>query len=373
MAESLRVGIIGTGRAGRCQARAFSRLPGVSVTALWNRTRTKAESLAAALKSPGLQVFDDWRRLIDKSPVDIISIATDPVLRLEPFAYALAERRHVLVEKPLAWGLPEAEAMAKAAHQSETVTAISFNWRYSPACLTLWRALREGQIGKLLDLQTEWRLCFSPGPRPWTANSGVLRETGSHEFDRACHLTGWRFLRLACSLRSAPCSQDTAQSGRKAPETFASVLVEMSDRAVGNFRLLITPGEPERSIVLGGVEGTLTLTSQWVTVTRDQDSQRRMRLCNELQVVRQRPQDKDPVVLQVADSDRQPAGVLSGQHTWNRLIADFVSAVRNEDRRHHSVPHLPHISDGLAAQRLIQACELSHAEGRWIELTPIEH
>jgi predicted dehydrogenase len=144
----------------------------------------------------------------------------------------------------------------------------------------------------------------------------------------------------------------------------------MSDRAVGNFRLLITPGEPERSIVLGGVEGTLTLTSQWVTVSRDQDSQRRMRLCNELQVVRQRPQDKDPVVLQVADSDRQPAGVLSGQHTWNRLIADFVSAVRDEDRWHHSVPHLPHISDGLAAQRLIQACELSHAEGRWIELSP---
>ena len=373
MAESLRVGIIGTGRAGRCQARAFSRLSGVRVTALWNRTRAKAESLAAALKSPGLEVFDDWRRLIDKSPVDIISIATDPVVRLEPFVHALARRRHLLVEKPLAWGLPEAEAMAKAARQAETVTAISFNWRYSPACLTLWRALREGQIGKLLDLKTEWRLCFNPGPRPWTANSGVLRETGSHEFDRACHLTGWRFRRLACSLRSAPSSQDTAQSGRKAPETFASVLAEMSDRAVGNFRLLITPGEPERRIVLGGVEGTLTLTSQWVTVSRDQDSQRRMRLCNELQVVRQRPQDKDPVVLQVADPDRQPAGVLSGQHTWNRLIADFVSAVRSQDRRHDSVPHLPHISDGLAAQRLIQACELSHAEGRWIDLTPPGH
>jgi len=370
VANSRRVVIIGAGRAGRCQAQAFARLPGVSVTALWNRTRAKAERLAADLKTPALEVFDDWRRMIDRSRVDIISIATDPVLRLEPFAYALAKGRHVLVEKPLAWDLPEAEAMARAAGEAETVTAISFNWRYSPACLTLWQALREGQIGKLLDIQTEWRLCFSPGLDPWSANSGVLREMGSHEFDRARHLTGWRFLRLSCSLRSAPGSRDRRQPGRKAPETFASVLAETSDGAVGNFRLLINSGQPDRSIVLGGVEGTLNLSCQWMTVPQDQDSQRRMTLCNELQVIRQRSRDNDPFILEVADADRQPAEVLSGQHTWNRLIADFVSAVRNDDRGHCSVPHLPHISDGLAAQRLIWACELSNAEGRWIDLPP---
>lgn len=370
MANSLRVGIIGTGRAGRCQARAFARLPGVSVTALWNRTRAKAERLAADLKPPKPEVFDDWRRMIDTSPVDILSIATDPVLRLEPFADALAKGRHVLVEKPLAWDVPEAEAMARAAGEAETVTAISFNWRYSPACLTLWRALREGQIGKPLDIRTEWRLCFSPGLDPWRANSGVLREMGSHEFDRARHLTGWRFQRLASSLRSAPGSEDRTRSGRKNPETLASVLAETSDGSVGNFRLLINPGQPERNIVVGGVEGTLTLSSQWETVPQDRDSQRRMTLCNELQVIRQRSRDKDPVVLEVSEADRQPTEVLSGQHTWNRLIADFVSAVRKGDRGHRSVPHLPHISDGLDAQRLIGACELSNAEGRWIDLHP---
>lgn len=367
--DSLRVGIIGTGRAGRCQARAFARLPGVTVAALWNRTRVRAERLAADLTSPGLEVFDDWRRLVDRSRVDIVSIATDPVLRLEPFAYALAKGRHVLVEKPLAWGLPEAEAMARAADEAETVTAISFNWRYSPGCLTLWRALQEGQIGKLLDIQTEWRLCFNPGLDPWRANSGVLREMGSHELDRARHLTGWQFQRLACSLRSAPGSQDRTRPERKNPETFASVLAETSDGAVGSFRVLINPGQPERRIVLGGVDGTLTLRSQWVTVPQDLDSQRRMTLCNELQVIRQRLGDKDPAVLDLAEADCQPAEVLSGQHTWNRLIADFVSAVRKADRGHCSVPHLPHISDGLAAQRLIGACELSNVEGRWIDVS----
>ena len=39
-------------------------------------------------------------------------------------------------------------------------------------------------------------------------------------------LTGWQFLRLACSLRSAPGSQDRTRPGRESPETFASVLAE---------------------------------------------------------------------------------------------------------------------------------------------------
>ncbi len=367
MAASLRVGIIGTGRAGQCQARAFSLLPNVRVAALWNRTRSKAEQLASTLKSPRIEIFDDWRHLIESSQVDIVSIATDPIIRLEPFAHAVAKQRHVLVEKPLALGLPEAEAMAAVAGQADTVTAICFNWRYSPACRTMWRAIREGQIGKLLDIQTAWRLCFSPGLKPWTAGSGSLREAGSHEFDRAGHLTGWQFRRLVCSLRSESPVQSSCQPRR--PETFASVLAEMSDEAIGNFQITISPGEPQRRITICGEEGTLTMTSQWVSLHQGNDDRSRMTLCNELQVVRQSAQDRDPVLLEVAASDRQPAGVLSGQHTWNRLIADFVSAVRRRDKRHLGVPHLPHVSDGLAAQRVIHACELSHAERRWIDLT----
>ncbi len=236
MADSLRVGIIGTGRAGQCQVRAFSFLPNVSVTALWNRTRSKAEKLASTLKSPGIEIFDDWRHLVESSQVDMVSIATDPIIRLEPFTRALAKKRHVLVEKPLSLGLPEAESMAAAAGQADTVTAICFNWRYSPGCRTMWHALREGQIGKPLDIQIAWRLCFSPGLKPWTAGSGSLQEAGSHEFDRASHLTGWQFRRLVCSLRSDPSIHSSCQPGRpRWPETFASVLAEMSDQASGNF------------------------------------------------------------------------------------------------------------------------------------------
>ena len=57
MPKTLRVGIIGTGYAGWCHAKAFSRLPDVVVTALWNRTFSRAERLASALARPDMLRF----------------------------------------------------------------------------------------------------------------------------------------------------------------------------------------------------------------------------------------------------------------------------------------------------------------------------
>ena len=372
MQKTLRVGIIGTGRAGWSHAMAFSRLPNVAVTALWNRTYSSAEKLAAALGRPDTKIFVDWRDLIQRGQVDIISIATDPVLRWAPFAEALARNRHVLVEKPLALGLSEAEEMASLARQTRTVTAVSFNWRYSPGCQTCWRAIQEGQIGRLLDIRTVWRMRYNPlfsAGRSWSDMSGALREAGSHEFDRVRFLTGWNFKGVVCSLKSSPVPRANVSADKPMPsDTSASVMTEMSDRGFGVIQLAITPGCPERQITIGGEDGTLTLSSDWVTLRHEEEGNKIRILSNEVQVLRQRADESTPVNLEIEKSDRQPESMPSGQHTWNRLMSDFVTAVRHGDIKHESVPHLAHISDGLAAQQVISACELSHTKRRWVSL-----
>lgn len=351
---------------------AFSRLPNVAVTALWNRTYSRAEKLAAVLTRPEIKIFVDWRDLIRRGQVDIISIATDPAVRRAPFAEALARNQHVLVEKPLALGLSEAEEMASIARQARTVTAVSFNWRYSPGCQTCWRAIQEGQIGRLLDIRTMWRMRHNPpfdAGRPWSDMSGALREAGSHEFDRVRFLTGWDFKSVVCSLNSSPEPRANVSVNNPTPsDTSASVMTEMSDRGFGVIQLVITAGCPARHITIGGEDGTLTLSSDWVTLRHEEQGNKIRTLSNEVQVLRQRADESDPVKLEIEESDRQPESVQSGQHTWNRLIADFVTAVRRGDIKHESVPHLAHISDGLAAQQVISACELSHAERRWVNL-----
>ena len=241
MGTTLRVGIIGTGRAGQCHAAVFLQIPDVAVTALWNRTRSRAEKLAAGLNQPDLQIYDDWRDLIERGPVDIVSIATAPMLRSAPFTAALARDRHVLVEKPLSIGLPEAREMAKLAGQAQGVTAISLNWRYSPGCLTARRAIQKGQIGTILDLREEWRMPDNP---LWSAEmSGSLRDFGSHEFDRARFLTGWDFKRIVSCVRWLPEKQELESTEHDFPrDTSAFLLAEMSGQGLSAFRLSWAPG-----------------------------------------------------------------------------------------------------------------------------------
>jgi predicted dehydrogenase len=59
------------------------------------------------------------------------------------------------------------------------------------------------------------------------------------------------------------------------------------------------------------------------------------------------------------------------QHTWNRLVADFVAAIRRADRS--SVPHLPAPEDGLRAQEVVAAARHSEMERRWVELDEVRN
>ena len=360
MADVLRVGIIGAGRAGQCHATAFSRLSGVEVVAVWNRTRSRSEEFAARFDQTTVKVYDEWQELIEHGDVDVVSIATVPTLRLAPFAFALRHQKHVLIEKPLALHVAEARSIAAAAEEAQTVTAICFNWRYSPGCLTLWRAVRDGQIGQPLDLCTEWRLRSGPLLPTWNVG-GAMREVGSHEFDRARFLTRWNFERVVSSLT-------TPNYRSKIPaDTSTFVIAQMSDAGHAAFRFTLTPGQPERRVTICGDEGTLTLSSDWRSVPVDGHLDRVLTLSDETRVIRQRAEEPDPVEIEIAESDRQPPGVLSGQHTWNRLVEDFVAALRANDLRHETVPHLAHVSEGLASLCVIDACERSYAEKRWVD------
>ncbi|HET6487228.1 MAG TPA: Gfo/Idh/MocA family oxidoreductase, partial [Spirochaetia bacterium] len=71
MSESLRVGIIGLGRAGEKHARAFSRIPGVTVGALCDASRERLGPLTASL---GARAYTDYRELLADPNVDAVSI-----------------------------------------------------------------------------------------------------------------------------------------------------------------------------------------------------------------------------------------------------------------------------------------------------------
>ncbi len=353
MSDKLRVGILGAGWAGGAHADAFSRLPDVEVAALWSRTRARAESLAGRMNSPKLHIYDRWQDLVESGEIDVVSLATPPTLRLEPFAMALERGCHVLVEKPLSVGLTDARAMVEKAHQADTITATCFNWRYAPGNQAALWAIKEGKIGAILDVRLEWRLTGLTGDffrqRPWISDlnigDGVIAEGLSHDFDQTRCFTGCEFTSVVSRLVSRPVPLEpeyVVESG------LTVVLAELTGDVLGNFRITVTAGMPDWSITVNGEKGILH-------VTHDAAS---------MQCI----DDDEAVSLDIPEIDRVPEGVDLQQHIWNRHVSDFVSAVRKGDKGHTSFPDLATLEDGMRAQEVVAAGRLSEKERRWVEL-----
>lgn len=352
MSEELRIGILGAGWAASSHAVAYSRLPNVKVSALWNRTRERAEKLAGQLKQPDLKIYDHWQDLLETGEVEVISVTTPELLRREPVMMALERGLHVLVEKPFSVELDDAKAMVAAAQKAAPVTAICLNWRYAPSVQIAWRDLQEGWIGRVLDIQMVWRFGMSPRgffeTWPWgSEKTPVLGGGGSHDFDKARFLTGCEFVRLAGRVLPFTLSQEPNYTVHG---TY-SLIAELTKDVLGDFRFTLTTGQPDWYLVLNGEGGTLTVTNETV--------------------VSQRIGQVEPKSVAIPASEQAPDGVSLIQHTWNQLIADFVMAVRSGDKEHTSVPCLPTFVDGLRTQEVIAAAQRAEAERRWVDFNEL--
>ncbi|WP_420641902.1 Gfo/Idh/MocA family protein [Candidatus Leptofilum sp.] len=356
MSEKLRVGILGAGWAGGGHANAFSGLPNVEIAALWSRTRTHADVLASQLNESSVKIYDDWRELVEKAEVDVISLATPSILRRDPLLMALEQGCHVLVEKPITVGLTDVDTIAHAAKQTDMVTATVFNWRYSPGNQAAKRAIENRQIGNILDVSLEWRDADFPREfveqRPWIKDfdqsDGILGEAVSHDLDCIRFLTGCDFKQVVSQLvsRSLPLAPEIEVAGGT-----SIMLAELTKSILADIRYMVTAGLPERSLIISGETGTLKVTHETT--------------------VQQRLGESEAITLETPVSDQVPNEVDLMQYSWNRLIADFVTAIQGGDKAHATVPNLPSLDDGLKVQQVISAVHLSNKERRWVALNEL--
>ena len=128
MGEPLRVGVVGVGHLGRHHARILSTLDGAKLTAVADLIVERATESAAAA---GARAVTDSRELLGE--VDAVTIAVPTELHLEIALPFLERGTSVLVEKPMARSLDEADRMIAAARASGAVLAVGHTERYNPA------------------------------------------------------------------------------------------------------------------------------------------------------------------------------------------------------------------------------------------------
>lgn len=133
--QKLRVAAIGVGSLGRHHARNYAEIAAedrIDLVGICDIDRTTALMMARGYGTTG---YTDWRELLDK--VDVVSIATPTETHSEIACAFLDRGVNVLVEKPIAPTLDEADKMIAAAEASGAKLMVGQLERFNPAMVAL--------------------------------------------------------------------------------------------------------------------------------------------------------------------------------------------------------------------------------------------
>ena len=182
--RTFRVGLVGCGAFARFSMAQYSRLPDVSVGAVADIDASAARRAAAELKTESRAPGE----ILVAPDIDLFYIATPPAMHHRQAAAALLAGRHVLVEKPLATTLSDAEELASLAAQRGLVCVANLVERYNPLAHAVGRLIDSRILGDLVHgLFINEAADEGLGRDHWFWNrdvsGGIFVEHGVHFFD----------------------------------------------------------------------------------------------------------------------------------------------------------------------------------------------
>ncbi|UCF99745.1 MAG: Gfo/Idh/MocA family oxidoreductase [Spirochaetaceae bacterium] len=148
MAEKIGIGIIGAGFMGMLHARALSQLADVRVLAASDPALKKAPQLPG--QSEPLRLYPDHRELLDNPDIHAVVIATPEDLHCQSVKDSAAAGKHILLEKPIATTLEDADAIIEAADRHKVKLMMAHLLRYDVRYAQIKTAVQDGVIGKPL-------------------------------------------------------------------------------------------------------------------------------------------------------------------------------------------------------------------------------
>jgi predicted dehydrogenase len=371
--RDIKAAVVGTGFIGVVHVEALRRL-GIEVTGVVGsspeRAAEKARTGAVPAPYPSLEAM-----LADPA-VDVVHLTTPNHLHYEQVKATLAAGKHVVCEKPLAMDSGETAELLRLAERSGLVHAVNFNIRFYPQCEEARARVRAGEIGDVrlisggylqdwLLWDTDWNWRLDP------AAGGALRavgDIGSHWLDLVQYVTGRRVEAVMADLT-------TFIGVRKRPtgpvETF-------SDGADGE--TVDTPMETEDAagILLrlsGGARAVLTVSQvsagrknrlHWEidgstsALAWDSEAPEQLWIGH-----RDRPSE-----LMLRQRGDYPPGHAQGfPDTFKDLYRAVYRAVAAGGPPDE--PDYPTFADGHDEAVIGDAIARSHAEQRWVTVTPV--
>jgi len=191
----LSVGLVGCGRIARRHAGILRDRADVHLVAVADTTASRADAFA---QEYGGRPYAGLAPLIEREKPDLVIVCTPSGNHAEQVLLAArAGVRNVIVEKPMALRLSDADTMIAECERSGTLLMVVKQNRYNLPIKKLREAMDHGRFGKLVLGAVRVRWCRrqdyydqDPWRGKWASDGGVFANQASHHVDMLVHLLG---------------------------------------------------------------------------------------------------------------------------------------------------------------------------------------
>ncbi len=372
MSGPIRAAIIGTGMIAEAHLRA-ARDSGATVIGVLASSADRSASVAQRWGVPS--GYTDLNALAADRP-DVVHICT-PNKTHAPYAEALIARGiNVVVEKPIATSVEDAERIAKAARRAGVVATVPYVYRYHPLVREIRARRIAGEFGEVALLHgsylQDWLL--SPDASTWRIDpaeggpSRAFADIGTHWCDIAEFVSGERFTEVNATTTitypTRPAGSSASFGGASAEAE--RVAVHTEDTAVATFRT-------ERGVTANTVISQVSAGRKnrlWIeldgtggSAVFDQENPESIWLGTEDGALTLH-RGEGRVAPDQARLNRTPAGHPQGwTDAFDAFVADTYAAISGE-----SPEGLPTVEDGLRSVRIVDAVLSSARDGDWIRI-----
>ncbi|MED4018188.1 Gfo/Idh/MocA family oxidoreductase [Sutcliffiella cohnii] len=353
----IKVGIIGAGFGAKVHAPVMQSHPGFEVVSIASVGRGRLEEIK---QETGVNlVYANWEEMLEKEELDLVAVASAPLLHHNMVLKAYEKGCHVLCEKPMAFNVQEAGEMIKAQEDAGKLGFINFEYRFLPARQKVKEIVASGKLGNVLHVNFSLNIAgyerYATSKRGWLSQKdqagGMLGAVGSHLIDSLLWWTDKKVESVSGQL-TTHVPEFVDENGEKEVRT-ADDAFQAFGNFVGGGTFNIGSNIAVRhadgwALEIFGAEGTLKMS---------QDDKVLLGLGNS-------PLEEVEIESALSIPEGMNAVAAGYYNAFYRSIDQLYKAVSDGDIH----PHLPTLKAGQKVQTMMDAIKKSHEEKRVISI-----
>ena len=204
--------------------------------------------------------YKDYKEMLEKEDIDVVTIATESGYHAEIAIYCMNKGKHVIVEKPMAMSIDDANEMIKVAKENNVKLSVAHQNRFNKPVQKLREAVEGDKFGRIMNgtARILWRrddnyYKQAPWRGTWDLDGGTLMNQCIHNID----LLQWM---IGSEVERVYAEADTFRNPIEG-EDFGAIVIRFKNGAIGIVEgsAVVYPKNLEETLSIFGTEGTVVI------------------------------------------------------------------------------------------------------------------